>query len=112
MDQKEVINIARQALINSKFLGGTPRKITPHPEGGKSLDNIKRIRDYESLLDTPYWEVTFNTADEIEPGTTYDRDRGEVTVHRVKDSAEVVVIVFENGRAFLQTNSLSIRANY
>ncbi len=105
MDQQEAVNIARQVVMNSGMNAGMPCRVTYHPEGGKSLDNIMRIRNYESLLSIPYYEVAFdvNETHECLIGLTH---------HTIGDSTEVVVIVFESMRAFLKSSSsVGIRVN-
>jgi len=105
MDEQEALNIARQLLLHNNIRGGTPSRKTYHSEGGQSLDSIERMKNYESLLHVPYWEIVFH-ANDIQQTIT-GRDDELFGFHAFGESNEIVVIVFDNQRAFLQTSSLS-----
>jgi hypothetical protein len=84
MNEQNALNLARQLMLKRGFSAGTPSSKNYHPEGGKSLENVQRISNYQSLLDIPYWELVFN-------------DVG---------GGQIIVIVFENERVLLVTTLL------
>lgn len=102
MDQQEALNLARKLLMSQNLNAGTPAKVVYHPEGGKSLENVERIRDYTSILSVPYWEIFFN-ANSLTFANTVGH--GEMKTHQIEEDGYMVAIVFNNQRAFLQTRS-------
>ncbi len=87
MDKNEALSLARQALRSNGIVVGTDWQVDYHPEGGKSLDNVHRIPNYQSILNVPYYEIRFKYV-----------PREPVSLGAF---GSLIVIVFENQRVLV-----------
>jgi len=89
MDENEALSLARKTIRDNGIIAGVPKRIEYHREGGKSLENVHRIPDYTSILNTPYYEIHFSGAAEVALNSLY------------MEESFLIVVVFENNRVLV-----------